>query len=335
MRERAMLEVAVSAYAHADDDRGWLEKIVRAAAPRMDAGLGVMGWTFRPPHFMPENVVGVGGAENLVEACLATTAAMAAASSETLSRAFTAPRVLDTASELARRSVGVDVDELPGFVEHAHPAGLRDFLGVRAICPSGVGVCLGAPLPAKARTKRSEREAWMRPAAHVLSGLRLRSNARPPSLDDAEAILEPGGGVVHAREGAVDERAALRRAAVAFDRARARRAQERPDEALEAFRALVSGRWSVVDVFDTDGRRFLVACKNDPDVPGHALLTRRETQVACYVALGHPLKYISYELGVPIASVGRDVRAAVAKLGLRAPAELVSLLAPFAPPSDG
>lgn len=333
-RDKAMLEIAVSSYAEAKDDRQWLAAVLRAAAPRLDAGLGLMGWTFRPPHFLPENVVGIGGGEQLVDVCLATTAEMAAASKETLSRAFTAPRTFETASELARRTLGVEVEALPGFVAHAHAAGVRDFTGVRAMCPSGAGLCLGAPMPAKAASKRAEREAWRRPAAHLLAGLRLRLAGQSPSLDTADAVLAPGGQVLHVANHAIDERRALRRAAEAFDHARSQRGRTHPSDALQAFQALVSGRWSLVDLFDSDGRRFLVARRNDPDVPDMGPLSRRQTQIACYTALGHPLKYIAYELGLPVSTVGRDLGATVHKLGLRSSAELAGLLAPFAAPHD-
>jgi hypothetical protein len=55
------------------------------------------------------------------------------------------------------------------------------------------------------------------------------------------------------------------RAAKAIDRARSR-ARSNEDEALELWQGLVAGRWSLVEQFDSDGRRFLVARKNDPVV---------------------------------------------------------------------
>jgi DNA-binding CsgD family transcriptional regulator len=324
------LDIAVAAYSSAPDTRSWLASVCEAAAPALDAGLGVMAWTFRPPHFVPENVVGVRGGEALADVCLRTTKEMAARSALTLGRAYTAPRAIETASEIASRSLGVDLDELPGFVEHAHPAGLRDFLGVRATCPSGVGLILGAPLPVRRRSTMSQRTAWIRPSAHLLAGLRLRVEGKPRSLDEADAVLAPGGKVVDARDTAVREREALRRAAVAFEHARTQAARRDVDEALRLFRALVSGEWSLVDAFDTDGRRFLVAQKNAPKVPNIGALSAVETQVACYVALGHPLKHVAYELGLPLSTIARHASNAVKKLGLRAPTELAALLAPFA-----
>jgi DNA-binding CsgD family transcriptional regulator len=99
------------------------------------------------------------------------------------------------------------------------------------------------------------------------------------------------------------------------------------DEALELWKGLVAGRWSLVERFDHDGRRFLVALKNEPNVKDPRALTPRERQVLAYTAAGDSLKLTAYTLGLSPTSVFRHRQAAMRKLGLRSLAEVVSLLA--------
>ena len=92
--------------------------------------------------------------------------------------------------------------------------------------------------------------------------------------------------------------------------------REDPAAAVDLWRGLVAGRWSLVDHFDTDGRRYLVARRNDPRALDPRALSDRERQVARFVALGHANKLIAYELGISEASVATHVRRAAAKLGV-------------------
>ena len=143
----------------------------------------------------------------------------------------------------------------------------------------------------------------------------------------------PDGHIEHAGESAKTStaRASLRDAALAMDRARSSLRRKNPDEALSMWRALVSGRWSLVDKFDTDGRRFLVAHKNDPKTRALAALTAREQQVTAYLVLGHSNKRIAYELGLSESTVSEVSRRSLAKLGISSRADLVRLYAADVP----
>jgi DNA-binding CsgD family transcriptional regulator len=136
----------------------------------------------------------------------------------------------------------------------------------------------------------------------------------------AEEAVEPDG---HA-EGAA-ARSALRDAARAIDRARGRLRHRAPDEAVDAWRALVAGRWSLVDRFESDGRRYVIACANPLGAAGPAGLTSRERDVVRMRAAARPLKLIAYELGLGLSTVAGDLQRAIDKLGLRSSAELVQL----------
>jgi DNA-binding NarL/FixJ family response regulator len=100
------------------------------------------------------------------------------------------------------------------------------------------------------------------------------------------------------------------------------------DEALVNWEGLISGRWSMIDRFDNDGRRFVVAVKNDPAHPDPRGLTIRERQVAEYVGLGHASKEIAYTLGLSDSAITNCTARAQDKLGMASRAELVAFFAP-------
>jgi DNA-binding NarL/FixJ family response regulator len=99
------------------------------------------------------------------------------------------------------------------------------------------------------------------------------------------------------------------------------------DEALAAWDALVAGRWSLVGQFDNDGRRSLVAVRNDPLYPDPRGLTLRERQVAEYVGMGQSTGQIAYTLGLAPTSVADCSARAQRKLGLASRTELAAFFA--------
>jgi DNA-binding NarL/FixJ family response regulator len=146
-------------------------------------------------------------------------------------------------------------------------------------------------------------------------------------LDDSDAVLSSDGATLHAEGDArtSEVRSALREAARRIDRARARSATDSPEEGLALWRALVDGRWSVVERFDSDGRRLFVARRNDPASREHRALDELERKLVALVALGHSQKMCAYEVGRSVSTVSALIRSATKKLGVRTRAELVAL----------
>jgi DNA-binding NarL/FixJ family response regulator len=147
------------------------------------------------------------------------------------------------------------------------------------------------------------------------------------SHETSEAVLQPDGQVVHAEGRATSSSArdVLRAAVRHIDRVRCRNGESDPDAALEAWKGLVRGRWSLVDRFDHDGRRFLVARPNDPRLPAPTKLSMRERQVAAYVALGRSNRAIAYTLGISVSTVATHLRRAMHALGAKRRADLAAL----------
>jgi DNA-binding NarL/FixJ family response regulator len=176
-----------------------------------------------------------------------------------------------------------------------------------------------------------ERRLWTRAAPHVAAGLRLRRALGGSDLPGAriEAILEPGGRLRDAVGGAEprERREILREAVRATERARSSAGRLEPERSLERWPGLVDGRWSLVDRFESDGKRFVVAVKNDPEHPDPRGLTLRERQVSEFVGLGRSTKEIAYTLGLAVSTVTASASAAMRKLGFRSRAELAGFFA--------
>jgi DNA-binding CsgD family transcriptional regulator len=191
------------------------------------------------------------------------------------------------------------------------------------------GVVLIANLPEQAHGAVSPRIAqlWNRLGAHVASGLRLlRLEQSASSRSEPEAIFTPGGKVEHATVELRDTVAlgALREQVVAVDQARAHHRTD-PLHATEAWRALHEGRYSLLDHFERDGRRYYVARANTPAVDPLAALTERENQVVRAAALGHSNKRIAYELDLALSTVAATLKSAAQKLGARSRLELIRI----------
>jgi DNA-binding CsgD family transcriptional regulator len=217
-----------------------------------------------------------------------------------------------------------------GFVNYMHPVGVKDFFGVLSLDPSGHAIWFGAPMPTLRHPTAREVAIWTRIAAHVTAGARLRrALTERPAVVGGEAVLSTAGKLEHAEPGAQGSttRDVLRHAVLRMDRARSRRGRAKADEALDLWRALIAGRWSLVDRFDSDGRRYLIAHRNDPQVRDPRALSLRERQVLAYMASGDSLKMTAYSLGISMTSVSRHRVAAMKKLGIRTLAEVLALFA--------
>jgi len=204
---------------------------------------------------------------------------------------------------------------------------------VHGLDPSGNG-CSLAIIRSKARAlSRIDRVTLERIAAHLATAYRLRLRSTSPTRDHPDAVLKADGTVVHAEGSArdADVRAALQEAALRMERARRHHAA---DEALGFWRALVQGRWSLVERFESDGRRVLVARRNEPPARALHALDERERKLIALLALGHSLKLCAYELGRAESTTSMMARSAMRKLGVASRAELVEIHGAIVKASD-
>lgn len=193
--------------------------------------------------------------------------------------------------------------------------GFDELVAIVAHDGSGRGVLVNLAVDARWKAPPTMRSITLG-LPHVSAGLRLRralaslrggAGERPHG---AEAVLDADG-VVRDGEVVASDRELLRAAVRARDRARLRGAD---DDALEAWTALVDGRWTLLDVFERGGRRHVVAVPNLPGVRSPRRLAPIERAVLALALLGRANKAIAYELGLREGTVAAYLRAARAKL---------------------
>ncbi|HEY2745107.1 MAG TPA: LuxR C-terminal-related transcriptional regulator [Polyangia bacterium] len=207
--------------------------------------------------------------------------------------------------------------------------GWHDLFMVGGMDPEGHGIYLGAPLRRETRLSARTRQTWSRVAVHLTAAQRLRrrlaaDDARRP--DSADAVVRTDGHVEHAsgEAQAKEARSALRAAVRAVEDARGALRRRDPDDAIDRWKGLVSARWTLVDQFESDGKRYLLARRNDCAVEVAESLTARERQALGYAALGHTNKLIAYEMGVSASTVGVLLHRAARKLGAETRAQLIA-----------
>jgi DNA-binding CsgD family transcriptional regulator len=215
------------------------------------------------------------------------------------------------------------LEEDPLFCEWKKVFGIRDFNALTLLDTSGIGLAFFAPTREVTKSRPVDLRRLERVGAHILAGFRLRRR-----LHRVDAVLGPDGKLLHAEPSAqaLEHRDALRSAVKALDRAQSKHGAADVDEALSGWEALISGRWSLVESFESDGRRYLLARENAPDEVRSAAVSALEAQALLLRAQGASYKLMAYELGVSGPAAHRLVVRATKKLGIRHDAELPGLL---------
>jgi len=318
------ISVVEAAYRLDLDVAGWTGQVLEACAPVLDTGAPLVACHFRragssfeieqlvtrpqiPVEGTVRGILGSEGARLAGELVFRRGADFAALSEQIPDRA----------------------DCIEGAFRRLTRGRFADGRGGIAHSGDGRAMAIGSGLRERAASDPTTRERWAQVAGHLGAGLRLLHALSP--AESEEAVLDASGRVCHARGAARSPcaRDALRQAAQRIDRARTRAGRSDTDGALASWETLVGGRWSLLDRFEADGRRYLVARRNDPDVPNPRGLSRCEAQVAEFLATGHSEKQIAYALGISASAVSRRLQSALRKLGLRSRAELSALFAAF------
>jgi DNA-binding CsgD family transcriptional regulator len=197
------------------------------------------------------------------------------------------------------------------------------------------GLLLSLGVPAEANITAPMRNNLVRVATHMLAALRLRSRlgtqpaGGPPRPDGQEprgAVMFPDGEVVHADGDAAlgGARRALRVAVRDVARARTSLRHD-SSQALALWKGLVAAKWTLVDRFESDGTRYVVAKQNAPRPRGLAALTPTERCVVTYAARGSSTKEIAYTLGISDATVRVLLMRAARRCGVKSRDALLTL----------
>lgn len=327
----ATIGIAEAAYDLSAADADWFPRVLAATVPLLDRGLGVTGLVGKQPD---------GGQPIIPEAMH-----VASGAQDFPSKLMRAMAELPRSSVMRQLRAGIGVlsevtAEDPLFLDawRRHIDYAADGIGLTAMDPNGRMIHMVAPTTNTIVLTDTERQRWRMLAAHLSAGLRLRGRLRRPSSASsqdtglpfgAEAVFDAGSLSLADASGsakAKDSVTAMREAAVRVDRARGRLRRDDPDEALSLWWALLRGKWSMVEWFDTDERRYVLAIPNPPSVKDPRGLTKRESQVVAFAVLGENHKMIAYRLGISRSTVTRTLRAAMRKFNVKTHAELVAKL---------
>jgi DNA-binding CsgD family transcriptional regulator len=331
-----MIDFTEAAYDLESDEDDWIRNLLQVGGPTLDHGLGVFALSMvRPPTSGPlaiQRVHTVSGSANFNRGLDDLSATLGTHRLWPLSR----PGVPKTLSEVTEDH---DPAAFRAIMRHFDFA--RDALGLAAFERSGTGVYLIIALPQITTLAPRARERWQMLASHFGAGFRLRRAIEREALPTAEAtglplgaeaVIDPADFRITDAAGLAKSRPAiqaLREAAAQVDRARGELRESDPVKALEMWKALVRGRWSTVDWFDSGGRRYLLGIPNPPDALDPRGLTERETQVVSYVVFGLTNKMIAYHLGLSAGRISTLLSSAMKKLGVHTRAELVKRLTDF------
>lgn len=314
------LALVEAAYRLDLNEADWLGALADAALPLLDRGLGVLAYTvdtrtalgtLGPLVARPNDVAMVGYAQEMLAV---TPPPMADA-------ILRVPIGFGASSELA------GPDAIAAFLA-GNQFGMVDTAAVQGLDVGGDSVWVVIPSQSAFAITSQTREKWQRVACHLAAAIRLRrwlerESIVPADLDHADAVFETDFSTATATVRGQPVLEKLRAYAKDVDKARGRMRHEAPEEALALWRGLCDGEWTLVDHFDSDGRRYLVARHNEPDVRALHALTRREQQVVAFVAQGHSDKIVSYELGIAEPTVQGHLRSAMQKMGITSRTELV------------
>jgi DNA-binding CsgD family transcriptional regulator len=319
--------VVEAAYRLDGTESEWLDGLARAASAQIDDHCGVAAATVQVDLTGARlRVLKVRGGP--AELSNAVTEYMQRAQPHVLAQTFSGRPCTTIGAILGRRQIDVDPASQILF-----DIGIRDAMGVVGTDPAGYVVVLATYFQRSTRISRATVARWSRVASHLAAGFRVRRGLRaadvhavPASpVDGSEAVLSPEGRIDHAEPAAQRARAALARAVLNVRDARGHLRHESQADALEAWKGLVGGRWSLIDHVDTDGKRFVVARKNESVAPHMANVTPAECRVMLARARGLALKLIAYDLGLSVGRVSKLLASGMSKVGIAHEAELAFL----------
>jgi DNA-binding NarL/FixJ family response regulator len=328
MKPKDWVSLIEAGYSLDGNEEGWLKNVFDQASPLFDRGWwpGMCTYRFTPNTLSIDHALTHGPSR--LYTFLQNSADSSKVSPEAIDLVYRSGVQIASMSE----QVFSRLPEQRAVMRRMTRGLFRDILGIKALTGQGGGLMVTLLFFKTITPTALERKRWPLMVSHLGAGLRLRALAESLSLDASpvEGIFDPGGKIYEARGPAMNgsARELLREAVRRIDHVRTRAGRSDPDIAMTTWEGLVEGRWSLVDHFDTDRRRFVVAVKNDPTYPDPRGLTMRERQVAEFVGLGHSCKEISYTLGISQSAVTNCTARVQSKLDLNSLTDLAGFFAP-------
>lgn len=326
IRAQRAIDTVEVAYRLDGTEAEWLDAVLGAARPDLDTGCGVYAFTGyesvpnlqASPAFV-QHELDARYAERLVEL---NRDAPSAVGDLLRSRLVTCGGLEQT--------LGAGSAIVQSFRALMGPVDVKDGFSLFAQDAEGGSVTLSAPAREIVTLAPRVRGLWRRIGLHVAAALRLRRKlaARSAARD---ALLDPAGKVHDASQAISGDRSAqsaLVRAVTAMEEARSGAVRSSPERALALWQGLVAGEWSLVDQWESGGRRYIAAYRNRPELRDPRALTATEASILRYLALGASNKDIAFALGLPAGTVTSSVTKLLRKLGVRRRVALAALAHP-------
>lgn len=320
------IDIVETAYRLDGTETEWLDALLTKARPDLDTGSGVYAFTG------DDSVPDFAGSAAFVQHDLQPGfgARLAELNRDAPSAIFDLVRSrLVTCGGLVR-SLGTGSPVVAHFQAVMAPVGIVDGFSMFAKDADGGSIDISAPATTVVDPPPRVRGIWTRVGLHVASALRLRRKlaARATHRD---ALLAPSGRLEDASATLKDDRTALRtlvEAVKSMERARSASERSSPERALDLWQGLVAGEWSLVEHWESGGRRYLAAYRNRPELRDPRALTRVERTMLKYLALAATNKDIMYALGLPAGTVSAAVTQLMRKLRVKRRVDLALLADP-------
>lgn len=324
IRAASAIDLVEAAYTLEGSEATWLGALVELTRADLDVGSGVYAFTGDAsiPDFERSPVFAERALAPAFRARLLELNATAPSALFDLLR-----RRLVTCGGL-EQVLGPESPVVAQFRQVMASAGVVDGFCMFAQDAQGGSVTLSAPAHEPVAPSPRVRGIWQRVGLHVVAGLRLRRKLAAQATR-RDALLSPSGKVEDASATVADDGAARRALADAvrsMDQARRSDVRSSPDRALELWRGLVAGRWSLVDHWEHGGRRYIAAYSNRPGLRDPRALTETEQSILRYIAVGSTNKEASYALGLSEKTVSWCVTQILRKLRVRSRVDLAVML---------
>ncbi len=202
-----------------------------------------------------------------------------------------------------------------------------DWILINGLDCSGKGCVLHVFSERSVTLPEAQRDLFSRLATHLATGYRLQRRLAGGDLAasaEVEAVLTPDGRVEHAEAGAKSAGARAELTVAVQQRERTLRPKASAARSVRSLKGVVDARWTLVDQYESGGRRYVLARENAPKPLGVPRLSSRERQVVALATLGRSNKLIAYELGLAFSTVRVLMARASAKLGAANRADLIS-----------
>jgi DNA-binding CsgD family transcriptional regulator len=291
--------VIEAAYDLSGADESWLEGVVRALEPFLGRGLGVFGMF----HSLAAD-----GVSLEVHTPVFVNCPEAISDREHGARTpGLSDGVLPLHCGCACKSLSQAVSAASGYSVRPETlgmlskAGAADLLLARVDGLEPCAISFAAPVPFITRFPPRTASLMARLGRHIAAGYRLRRALAPA-------------------------RSFLFAAATQLGTAHTGFHKQDAERALTLWRTLIDGRYSLIDAIDYQGRRYLLARRNEPGALGAGGLAPEERVVLALFAMGHCGKIVAYELGIAASTVSTRLQRGLHKLGLRSVVELMRVL---------